>query len=185
MPKKRLGIGTVVALSIVFALSLPAAADEFLDLRPLIGNVTGTSPGSEVIAPYFRCNDANSDDICESVTVWYNIYKNNSTIKLYNSTPKTCSYPAVTCTAPFDIDQDDSPKFIRTGKWMVTGMSLQTECESYAGDGEAYYTFIYMADVSKAAGVVRTLFIKNAEMNSMELSDYNSDGIADLDLIRK
>jgi hypothetical protein len=37
-----------------------------------------------------------------------------------------------------------------------------------------------MADVSKAGGAVRTLTLKNADLSSLELGDYNGDGKIDL-----
>jgi hypothetical protein len=181
MQRKLNGIWLIVCLSIVFALSLPAAADDFIDMTSLVANVNAKSPGKEVIVPYFRFNDANGDDLSESLTIWYNVFKYNSTTKLYNSTPKTCAYPVVTCSKPLYVEnEEDGVKFIRSGNWMITGINLQMECYSASDDGEAYNTFIYMADVSKAGGAVRTLTLKNADLSSLELGDYNGDGKIDL-----
>jgi hypothetical protein len=54
------------------------------------------------------------------------------------------------------------------------------ECDSNAGDSEAHNTFVYVADVSKSGGAVNTLMFAKAELEAIELVDYNSDGVGDL-----
>lgn len=126
MKNKGKGIWLIVGLSIVFALSPPAFADQFLDGTPLLGDVTSSIPSIEIIIPYFRYNAFPP----KSLTIWYNIYENNSTTKLYGSTPKTVAYPAFTCGTPSTGVMNESEKFILSGKWMIAGVNLRMECSS-------------------------------------------------------
>ena len=68
---------------------------------------------------------------------------------------------------------------------MVMGSNLQMWCSSSTGRKENSNTFVYVADVSKAAGVVWTMVVNSHELFSAKLSDYNGDGKLDLVVVMK
>ena len=155
---RRFLTGIMVALGVLSVGSI-ASAEEFMDLTPLFGNVNVAVPGVEVIMPLIQENDANKDKYSESVTFYFRVFRNNTTTLLYNTTPKVAPYPARTCTVPMSFDSWVEPTFVRSGKWMVMGSNLQMWCSSSTGRKENSNTFVYVADVSKAAGVVWTMVV--------------------------
>jgi hypothetical protein len=158
-----------------------AAANTFISSAPFIGDVTTVSPGAEVIIPLFIDKDADGDGLTDRVLIRYDIYQNNSTIKLYSSDRKTALYPASPCTNPPWQDTEFEPMFVRSGKWMITGMVMEMGCYSQEnGDLYAENTFIYMADVSIPGGEVRSKLMKGTYLNGLDLLDYNDDGKDDL-----
>ena len=181
---RRFLTGIMVALG-VFSVGSIASAEEFMDLTPLFGNVNVAVPGVEVIMPLIQENDANKDKYSESVTFYFRVFRNNTTTLLYNTTPKVAPYPARTCTVPMSFDSWVEPTFVRSGKWMVMGSNLQMWCSSSTGRKENSNTFVYVADVSKAAGVVWTMVVNSHELFSAKLSDYNGDGKLDLVVVMK
>lgn len=181
---RRFLTGIMVALGVLSVGSI-ASAEEFMDLTPLFGNVNVAVPGVEVIMPLIQENDANKDKYSESVTFYFRVFRNNTTTLLYNTTPKVAPYPARTCTVPMSFDSWVEPTFVRSGKWMVMGSNLQMWCSSSTGRKENSNTFVYVADVSKAAGVVWTMVVNSHELFSAKLSDYNGDGKFDLVVVMK
>ena len=181
---RRFLTGIMVALGVLSVGSI-ASAEEFMDLTPLFGNVNVAVPGVEVIMPLIQENDANKDKYSESVTFYFRVFRNNTTTLLYNTTPKVAPYPARTCTVPMSFDSWVEPTFVRSGKWMVMGSNLQMWCSSSTGRKENSNTFVYVADVSKAAGVVWTMVVNCHELFSAKLSDYNGDGKLDLVVVMK
>lgn len=181
---RRFLTGIMVALGVLSVGSI-ASAEEFMDLTPLFGNVNVAVPGVEVIMPLIQENDANKDKYSESVTFYFRVFRNNTTTLLYNTTPKVAPYPARTCTVPMSFDSWVEPTFVRSGKWMVMGSNLQMWCSSSTGRKENSNTFVYVADVSKAAGVVWTMVVNSHELFSAKLSDYNGDGKLDLVVVMK
>ena len=181
---RRFLTGIMVALGVLSVGSI-ASAEEFMDLTSLFGNVNVAVPGVEVIMPLIQENDANKDKYSESVTFYFRVFRNNTTTLLYNTTPKVAPYPARTCTVPMSFDSWVEPTFVRSGKWMVMGSNLQMWCSSSTGRKENSNTFVYVADVSKAAGVVWTMVVNSHELFSAKLSDYNGDGKLDLVVVMK
>lgn len=181
---RRFLTGIMVALGVLSVGSI-ASAEEFMDLTPFFGNVNVAVPGVEVIMPLIQENDANKDKYSESVTFYFRVFRNNTTTLLYNTTPKVAPYPARTCTVPMSFDSWVEPTFVRSGKWMVMGSNLQMWCSSSTGRKENSNTFVYVADVSKAAGVVWTMVVNSHELFSAKLSDYNGDGKLDLVVVMK
>lgn len=181
---RRFLTGIMVALGVLSVGSI-ASAEEFMDLTPLFGNVNVAVPGVEVIMPLIQENDANKDKYSESVTFYFRVFRNNTTTLLYNTTPKVAPYPARTCTVPMSFDSWVEPTFVRSGKWMVMGSNLQMWCSSSTGRKENSNTFVYVTDVSKAAGVVWTMVVNSHELFSAKLSDYNGDGKLDLVVVMK
>jgi hypothetical protein len=181
MGKRRIVMGGIVwALHAMVAASTVSADDCITPLAPLFANVNASSAGAEVIMPYLQQNDSNRDGFYESLTYSYTVYKNNTNTKLYSSTAKTGWYPTVSCPYPKSRDSYTRPQFIRSGKWVVTGHDLNMECYGNTGYDELHHTFVYVADVSNAGGVVNTLTINRARLEAVELVDYNSDGTSEL-----
>jgi hypothetical protein len=181
MDKRKIVVGGIVLALHVVAAASTASADECITpLAPLFANVNTSYAGAEVIMPYLQQNDSNRDGHYESLTFYYNVYRNNTNTKLYSSTAKTGWYPTVTCATPRWWDTYTRPQFLRSGKWVVTGHGLTMECENSTGSGESHTTFVYVADVSKAGGTVNTLTVNRARLEAVELVDYNSDGTNEL-----
>jgi len=172
--------GMVGVLSTLLAASAVYANDSITYMAPLFANVNATSAGTEVIMPYFKYNDVDKNGYYESLTYFYNILPNNSTTRLYYSTPKSSILPAVTCSSPTWKESYSNPQFTRYGKWVVTGHDMVMECNGSGGYKEVHNTFVYVADTSKSGGIVNTLILNNNELESIELINYNSDGVQDL-----
>ena len=176
--------GMMVVLAF-FSVSSPVLADEFMDFTPMFGNVNAAVPGVEVLMPLIKDNDANNDKYSESLTFYFRVFKNNTITPLYNTVAKAALYPVRTCTVPMRFDSWITPTFVRSGKWMIMGGNLRMECSSSTGEKENSNTFIYIADVSRAGGVVQTMVINNFELFSVKIIDYNSDGKLDLLVVMK
>jgi hypothetical protein len=164
----------------LFVASSNAQADDSVKIASLLANINAGYAGAEVIMPYFKYSDANNDGYYESLTFWHNIYQNNTTTKLYSNTAKAASFPAVSCTNPYWKESYSNPQFVRSSSWVITGNDMTMECESPSGHNESHNTFIYSANSASATGVVNTFIVNNARLNSVELADYNSDGVQDL-----
>jgi len=182
MQKKRRVIAVLAAAVTLFSLSSTALADDtFLSVKPLIADVTAISDKSEVIIPHFIRKDVNTDGIAESMSIRYDIFANNSLTKLYSTTAKFGNFPAVPCTTPLWAETYHEPTFVRSGNWVATGNMMVTECQSQQeGNREAQNAFIYVANVGQAGGAAWILSIPNALLKSLELVDYNGDGINEL-----
>lgn len=173
---------TTAACTLILCGTCYAEGAGFISFKPLFADVNSSAAGLEAIMPHFILKDTNNDGYSETMTFNYDIYKIGTTQKLYSTTLKSAALPAVTCTNPqWKEGYHHEPVFVRTGKWVATGNNLIMECGSQIGeDVEAYNTFIYMADTSVQGGVIRTLTIKNTELKTLELFDYNADGQSDL-----
>jgi len=183
MAGKRNVIWAMAATLGIFSVSSAVLAEEFTEMAPIIGNVNLTSVGAEVIIPNFTNNDTNANGSADSLSFRYDIYQNNTNIKLYSTTQNTAPYvdPASLCTNPIWQNTEWNPKFIRSGKWMITGIRMSTSCgTNESGEKDIENIFVYVADVSKPLGAVRSIVLKGTHMIGMDLVDYNGDGKQDL-----
>lgn len=174
---KKKFAGALILLSISWIES-PALADEFMDFSSMIGDVNADG-AVEMIVPYLKLTDTNSDGYQDQGSINFRILKNNSTTVLYSTTAQTANFPAMTCTNAYNHDSWFAPRFMSYGKWRVVGSNMFMDCYNTNGDQEAVNTFIYVADVTKKDGVTRKLVYTNHELWSAQFYDYDSDGDKD------
>ena len=181
MRNKRKIIVAMMATLGLFSVSSRVMASDFLTLAPLIADVNATSAGAEFIIPHFVEKDTNADTLADKLLFRYDVFAYNSKNKLYSTASKATVFPAPSCAAPQWQNGDVDPIFVRSGKWMITGMNVATECWSETeGEQEKTNAFLYIADVSVAGGEVHTLLFKNLELSGVDLVDINGDTKPDL-----
>jgi len=181
--KSKVALGTLAIFSILSFSSLAGADDSFISMAPLIGEVNAGSPGVEFIMPHFIAVDANNDGVAEQMSFKNDISANNSKNKLYSSKKRTADYPDITplCTDPLWAESYPNPIFVRSGKWMVTGVQMISECYSATeGDQDAENAFIYIADVSAQGGTVKTVKMDGTSLIGLDLVDADGNGTEDL-----
>ncbi len=154
------------------------AADEFLDLKPLLKEVVGSSPGMEMILPLIDEIDNTGDEYPDQMFFKFNVFNAGSTTLLFSTTPRGFVPPAIPCTTPSFVDWEWEIEFLgedntHTGLGLLFGVECFDEADST--NKETFKTFFYMADTSTNGGVS---WAQAWPWDSLafELLDWDSDG---------
>lgn len=167
----------------VFGLAQHAiAADTPLDLGAMYGDFNA-SLGNEVVIPFWKMTDANSDGYPEYFAFQYKVYTAGTSTLLYVSTPKTFFMPTLPtgCSVQNGIDWDFSPKFNRrdTTTRIHTGMALSLECWDGTTWHELHNTAVYSAGVNQAGGSAWRFNINSTDLVGFNGVDTDNDGTND------
>lgn len=177
---RKYAFAAVAALGLA-GIVQSAIADDYINLSSLSRDVVASSPGDEIIVPYYLMKDTDADGIPDTLVVRFKVYAGGTKTLLHSSAVKSVTLLVMPCVNPMWRDDNMfEPKFLgKDGSPRAhMGIGMYAECQENDPPYEykrAGKTFIYSADVSKSGGSVWAYAV-NREMTDFSGVDVDNDG---------